>query len=245
MINNNIIIILIIITISIILYNYSHDKECFSNCNATQFPECPQKNDLNFNFNYYNPTLNIEPKLLDYPTDYKYINIGCYNDSSEYLIPFKIATVSSLCEAFKIANLYGAPLFGLQNNGELFIGYDIKRAISHGLSSGVCDLLGSPKQNQIYVTPLILSTPENNTYNYAGCFLDSPEHLIPIFIGRINNLEQAFIIANLFGAPVFGIQNGGDLYIGYDIIKAKLLGPSKNICCPLGGILTNQVYYIF
>jgi hypothetical protein len=242
--NNNIIIIVIIISIFVILFNSSCEKEYFSDCKADSLYGCPVKKDLNFNFDYYNPVINVEPKKLDIPTTYKYVNIGCYYDRVERAIPFKIATVDSLCQAYQIANQYGAPVFGLQN-GDMYIGFDPIKAVSFGLSNGSCNSLGDSWRNQVYVTPLILNEPTNYIYNYQGCFLDSLEHQIPILIGRVCDIENAAIIANYFGATVFGIQNGGDLYIGFDIVRAKLLGPSTIECCALGGKNSNQVYSVF
>lgn len=244
--------------------NKNFDNKNFEIKNIDNFKECKKKivinNDVNYIINDVNYIINhpeykkTKPCKLNTPTNYFYVNIGCYNDNTSRMIPIYITNVSTVCEAMEIANQYGAPVFGIQNNGELYIGYEPMRAISLGLTSGPCNVLGESWINQVYVAPLILSEPTTYTYNYVGCFLDSPEHLIPILIGNVISVEDAKIIANKFGATVFGIQNNGDLYIGYDIIKAKMLGPStidydlintRPICNMLGETLKNQVYYVF
>jgi len=189
-------------------------------------------------------------EILEQPTNYKYTHIGSFNDMINRAITTKITRVYSIEEAVYLANQYGAPLFGLQN-GDLYIGTNISEAIQYGKNK--CNKkLGCSWINQVYIANNIdsnlnklylLPKPYNYTYSHIGAFKDNNENrAIPQFIQVVTSVEDAIMIANRYGANIFGIQNG-DLYIGNNIGNAIKYGLVENTKL-LGDDLVNQLYIV-
>ena len=129
------------------------------------------------------------------------------------------------------------------------------------ISSGGNLTIGSTSINEKVLQSMYLVLMQNKypsfpnnyiTYTYAGCYNDAKTGVrtIPIYYGSVTSVSQAKEIASTYGANVFGIQYGGELYLGMDSAKAKSLGPqsSSSLCIKpgssvdLGGGYTNQVY---
>lgn len=170
--------------------------------------------------------------------NYTYNLIGAYNDGAPKCVPIQVSKVTSVAQAQQIANSYGATVFGIQNNGDLMIGYDIRLAISLGITTS-SNVLGDQGINQLYVA----INPKNYTYISIGPYIDNNSRVIPIQIPNvvITSVAQAKTLASSYGAHVFGIQDGSQLFIGYDIALAQSLGTT--VCSNnLGGPYINQVY---
>ena len=72
------------------------------------------------------------------------------------------------------------------------------------------------------------------TPNYVniGCWYDKPIHAIPLLYSTsVTSIEHAKQIASANNATVFGIQYGGQLFLGNDINAAKQYGPVGNNAC--------------
>lgn len=171
--------------------------------------------------------------------NYTYVNIGCYKDSAERVIPFEVPNVivKSVEEASKIANKFGAIVFGIQDNGHLFIGHDMFKAMS--LGNVQCTPLGGNMTQQVYVALV------SRDYDYVniGCYKDNGSRMIPFMVPKavIKTVDDAKRIANEYGATVFGIQDGNQLFLGFDMFKAISLG-AVDKCPPLATAWTQQVY---
>lgn len=88
---------------------------------------------------------------IDPPTsndNYQYI--GCYNDKEQRAIPEYVGNVSKqeYCKEFAISNK--AKLYGVQSNGQCFIGNDINSALQYGPVTTDCPELGGTMTNQVY-----------------------------------------------------------------------------------------------
>lgn len=187
-----------------------------------------------------------------------YQYIGNYKDDNTLRIPTYVTTVTSVGQAFLIAEALKAPLFGLQNNGMLYIGSDVIAATSLGLTPCVTSpsrqpyyatatgslacappALGDPSANQIYCSR------QSKKFNYVGAYNDNSQHMIPLVsnipITLDNYQSMGQQIANLYGATVFGYQNG-TLYLGNDKNLATSLGVAT--ISPLGAPGINQVYSV-
>jgi hypothetical protein len=194
-----------------------------------------------------------------------YTYLGSFNDYSPIYktIPLRITNSSLINDssllpnATNIASSYGATVFGLQNYGNLYIGYDINNAISLG-SIKCSDFGGAQCINQVYVA----ST--NYKYTYLGAYIDKEGSRAFQFLGvYLSSIPQviskfptfdikadfntvvlpvACYVANLYGATVFGLQNNtGEFYIDYDVNRATRYGLTT-CSVPLGCGWTNQVY---
>jgi hypothetical protein len=159
-----------------------------------------------------------------------YINIGCFNDNKSHVIPHYAGRVNSVEEAILIARKYGAPLFGIQEFGSLYLGQDLEKAISLGspnfnnqsdnltrnMELGTCGDMGGEWTNQIYVART------NYNYNNLGCYAYNIKDITPMYVDIVISENQAKDVANRYAAPLFSIQNG-KLFVGYDITKINIL----------------------
>jgi hypothetical protein len=69
-------------------------------------------------------------------------------------------------------------------------------------------------------------------YVNIGCWYDKPIHAIPLLYSTsVTSIEHAKQIATANNATVFGIQYGGQLFLGNDINAAKQYGPVGNNAC--------------
>jgi len=193
-----------------------------------------------------------------------YTLIGAFNDYSPInkQIPLLVSDISPIINetllpnAINIASSFGASVFGLQNNGNLYLGYNIINAISLGQTT-CTNFGGAFSINQVYVAAT------NYKYSYLGSFLDvqSPRALpligkflndIPQVISKYGKIDLnadfteiifpiACYVANLYGATVFGLQAKGQLWLGYDNNKAIAYG-SRTCSNNLGCDWVNRVY---
>ena len=95
-------------------------------------------------FTIYNGISINPPTSTD---NYEYI--GCYNDTDSRAIPNYVANVSKqeYCKEFAISNK--ATLYGVQYNGQCFVGNNINDALKYGPATD-CPPLGGAWNNQIY-----------------------------------------------------------------------------------------------
>jgi hypothetical protein len=165
-----------------------------------------------------------------------YINIGCFNDDKTRVIPHYAGRVNSVEEAILVARKHQAPIFGIQEFGSLYLGYDLEKAISLGtpdfnnlsdnltrnMELGVCGDMGGEWINQVYVAQT------NYNYNNLGCYASNTniKELTPMFIDVVISETQAMNLANKYAAPLFSIQNG-NLFVGYDLNKLNLNNVEK------------------
>ena len=87
-----------------------------------------------------------------------------------------------------------------------------------------------------------------NNYKYSGCYKDeSNSRALSTFTKKVKNLNECQAIAFDNQHSLFGVQNGGDCWIGTDSKSAYQYGLLTNDKCIkngvlLGGDLTNIVY---
>lgn len=175
-----------------------------------------------------------ESFTLDAP---EYTNIGCFYDyeENESIIPYYVGRVGSVNEAVLLARKHNAPFFGIQDRGNLYLGYDIEKAISLGQVSneenscidrhmelGICDPMGNYKTNQIYVART------NYNYEHEG-YYNNLEELNMIYVKYVNSVKEAEWVANRYGATVFSIKNNY-LYVGYNAEKLNNLMKLDDSC---------------
>ena len=65
----------------------------------------------------------------------------------------------------------------------------------------------------------------SSNYVYQGCFKDDSERAIPTKMdGMVSSVEECKTLAKSNNAPLFGIQNGGECWIGNNLADAKKKG---------------------
>jgi hypothetical protein len=81
-------------------------------------------------------------------------------------------------------------------------------------------------------------------FEYQGCFKDAPTRVIPEYTGDVSSIDECRKQADAKGYGVFGLQYGGQCFIGKDDTDfAKLgKGPDSECGSPLGGTWTNIVF---
>ena len=80
-----------------------------------------------------------------------------------------------------------------------------------------------------------------NNYIYKGCYKDKQSRAIPTQLQKVNSVNECAQLAENNNANIFGVQYGGQCFIGNNFSKATKYGSTKN-CPTLGGTWTNQVY---
>ncbi len=81
----------------------------------------------------------------------------------------------------------------------------------------------------------------NNKWINRGCFKDDGTRTIPINIPNIIGAEQCSSVASSAGSNVFGLQYGGECFIGKNAPYDRL-GAAPGPCNPLGDSWVNNVY---
>ncbi|NDB83587.1 MAG: hypothetical protein EB127_12820 [Alphaproteobacteria bacterium] len=80
-------------------------------------------------------------------------------------------------------------------------------------------------------------------FTHMGCFNDSSKRAIPKFVGKVNNKLDCEELALKHGADVFGLQYGGQCFVGNHKVDAHFKKYGKKDYCPaLGGGWSQQVY---
>jgi hypothetical protein len=81
------------------------------------------------------------------------------------------------------------------------------------------------------------------TFAYQGCYNDEIPRAIPTQVQNITTPKQCKQLAYDNNAQIFGVQYGGQCFIGNSLESAKKYGVKSGNCGTLGGFSTNQVYY--
>jgi hypothetical protein len=81
----------------------------------------------------------------------------------------------------------------------------------------------------------------NPNFKYVGCYNDKWDRAIPRMMGKVSTSEQCKEIAVSNNTNIYGLQYGGECWIGNDLERALKYGETGN-CPTLGRGLTNQVY---
>jgi hypothetical protein len=93
-----------------------------------------------------------------------------------------------------------------------------------------------------------IKTNTNGTYDYVGAYVDIPSRYIPRYIENVDSVENAIIVARKNNATVFGIQDGGQLFINTEPLKVALtkatMGGTTSCSNELGCSWVNQVYSV-
>ena len=93
-----------------------------------------------------------------------------------------------------------------------------------------------------YNGPSIVPPSSESEYNYLGCYNDSPNgRAIPTQMQNISNPQECQELAISKNAALYGVQDGGQCFIGNDINQAIKYGQTSN-CPTMGGAWTNQLY---
>lgn len=82
----------------------------------------------------------------------------------------------------------------------------------------------------------------SQNYTYHGCYKDKSSRAIPTQVQNVSSVDQCGKIAKNKNSSVFGVQYGGQCFIGNNLSQAKKYGFGGNNCGALGGTWTNQVY---
>jgi len=168
--------------------------------------------------------------------NFKYV--GCYKDTGNRAIPRMMGKVSSNEQCKEIAISNNSNIYGLQYNGECWIGNDLAKALNYG-EAGNCPTLGGSWTNQVYTN--ITLQPINPNFKHIGCYKDTENRAIPRSMGTVSSHEKCKEIAISNNSNIYGVQNNGQCFIGNDINSAMKYGETGN-CPTLGGSFTNQVY---
>jgi len=168
--------------------------------------------------------------------NFKYI--GCYKDTGNRAIPRFMGKVSSNEQCKEIAVSNNSNIYGLQFNGECWIGNDLSKALNYG-ETGNCPALGGGLTNQVYTN--ITLPPINPNFKHIGCYKDTGDRAIPRYMGNVSSHEKCKEIALSNNSNIYGVQSNGQCFIGNDINNAMKYGETGN-CPALGGAWTNQVY---
>jgi hypothetical protein len=106
---------------------------------------------------------------------------------------------------------------------------------------------------QIYTPPRTPTPPRTHRrvpkvygptqFTHMGCFNDSSKRAIPKFVGKVDNPIECEDLALKNNADVFGIQNGGQCFVGKHKVNANYNKYGKKDRCPiLGAGWSQQVY---
>ena len=82
-----------------------------------------------------------------------------------------------------------------------------------------------------------------STFAYQGCYNDEDSRAIPTYLQNVTTPEQCQQLAYDNDAQVFGVQYGGQCFIGSSLSSAQKYGVNNSNCGTLGGTWNNQVYY--
>ena len=183
---------------------------------------------------------------------------GAYKDTGTRAIPDYVQMVKSVEQAKSIASEKGATLFGIQSGGQLFISTKdpsvaLYNATQYGEYKDNCSSdLGCAWMNKVYVLKSGSFTGgtyyDSSEYNYVGSYADKSTRAIPDELGYFSGktVDEIQQIAKDNGATVYGIQNGGDLFIntGEKANALDLATQYGEADCnnPLGCGWVNQVY---
>jgi hypothetical protein len=177
-------------------------------------------------------------------------------------IPNEQSTVQNVSEALQKAVENKSPIFGLQNNNKLYFGSDLKRAIELGKNTN-CLNSSTSLYNNIWVNKTLLSDIDKNLFDVVqyilnpssisilitdyinvGCYIDNANRMIPLKQSSITNITEAKQLALNAKIPIFGLQNGGELYFGINLKNAIILGKDENCLNSdgLGANLSNSIW---
>ena len=93
-----------------------------------------------------------------------------------------------------------------------------------------------------YNGPSIAPPSSELEYNYLGCYNDSQSgRAIPTQLQNVSNPQECQELAISKNSALYGVQDGGQCFIGNDINQAIQYGQAAN-CPTMGGSWTNQLY---
>ena len=166
------------------------------------------------------------------PGGYEYK--GCFKDSGNRAIPSYVGKVSSVDQCRAIALAKGGNTFGVQYGGECRIGHNAPYD-KYGKAEG-CGPLGNSWMQQVYKV--------EDKYEFKGCYKDDPRNgntrAIPQKVAQVKSIEECKKKASDLGVNTFGVQYGGECWVGNDSPYDKY-GKADN-CGPLGGSAANLVF---
>ena len=82
-----------------------------------------------------------------------------------------------------------------------------------------------------------------DTFSYQGCYNDNGNRAISKYTQNVSSAQQCKQFAYDNNAQVFGLQYGGECWVGSSLQSAQKYGSNGGNCGTLGGSWTNQVYY--
>lgn len=92
-----------------------------------------------------------------------------------------------------------------------------------------------------YNGPSLAPPTSELEYNYLGCYNDTGTRAIPTQMQNVSNPQECQELAISNNAALYGVQDGGQCFIGNDINQAIQYGQAAN-CPTMGGAWTNQLY---
>lgn len=170
-----------------------------------------------------------------------YVYKGCFRDNSDRKLKKRGNNVTSIEECKTQAINNNKNLFGLQFNGECWMGDSYNDATSLGQVYDDCGNLGTSWSNKLYVN----MPPELvNGYTYQGCYNDNSSRTIPNQQKNVSSVKECSDIAKSLNQNVFGVQYNGQCFTGNNKKDAMSLGHNDDYdsCGTLGGSWTNLVY---
>lgn len=251
----NYIIIICIIIFIIIILNNNYFIENFDNTNTISSIFYNNFYPSNNNYIYIGP---YKDKGLSDSLRYL-VSSDIVNNILGYPNP------KSINDVIKVAKYHNAPIFSITNNNQIYLENNLSSACKYGPDPNLCRKeLGCTNVHQIYVNNNnfnldilnLLTIPANNTYIFFGGYGDGGGRAIPYQVPdniirdiltkkngntRIITKEDGMTIANYFNAPLFGLQNGSAIFLGYNLLNAINYGPRQSKV-ELGGAWQNQIY---
>jgi hypothetical protein len=133
-------------------------------------------------------------------------------------------------EVLNIIHDYPSPLISTNPNAYVYIADPWY--ISNGYT--IQDLT-------FYNGPSIAPPTSELEYNYLGCYNDTGTRAIPTQLQNVSNPQECQELAISKNAALYGVQDGGQCFIGNNINQAIQYGQAAN-CPTMGGPWTNQLY---
>ena len=133
--------------------------------------------------------------------------------------------VTNINDAKQIASDNGYSVFGIQAGGFLFLGMDSILATQYGVAT-TCLINDAGINTSGWTNDIWCSIPKPNISDYVniGCYMDDTgiSRAIPVLqaIQLATSVDYAKQTAVNSRAPIFGLQYGGQLFFGTDLLKA-------------------------
>ncbi len=153
------------------------------------------------------------------PLKYKYKNVGCYDKVPNSLFTNFYGKVKDLEEATRIANNYGATVFGLTDDLNIYLGFSYNPYIIYktctkktmDIYAAIVTKLENPS---VYLyTKFGVIDGNNLTDEVSKIFNDFDSSLK---VGKADTEKEGKEIANKYGATAFYIDKNKNVYITYN-----------------------------